>query len=557
MTRLLSRRRRNTDIVPRLDALETVLREGDGRLHPALLADARQVLNRAGARLRLSGEHTVVALAGGTGSGKSSLFNALVRSDLSTVGIRRPTTGEPVAALWNPINVGPLLDWLEVPQRLRIEAETGRPLDAEQTEGPVEDEFQGPADAVPSSRSGLVLLDLPDHDSVADAHRMEVDRLVEMVDLLVWVVDPQKYADAALHEHYLRRLKGHRAVMLIVLNQVDRLDEDGVRTCMTDLRRLLQADGLGEVALLPVSARTGAGVDAVERALADAVDRRAASVARLTADVDRVVAALEADLGVSSATATVGRQERARLRDALAVAAGVPVVEQAVSQTVRRRSAATTGWPFTRWAGRLRRDPLRRLHLESGPAARSSIPAASPVARAQVDVAVRGVAESASAGLPEQWARAVHAAARSREADLGDALDQAMTAEPLTPPRRPFWEPALGLLQLVLALVTIAGLGWLAALFVVDWLKLPDPPTADLGRLPLPTVMLVGGVLAGLLLAALGRLLARGTARRAARKAGLRLRERITAVGEDFVVGPVKAEVQRYAATREALRRAG
>ena len=60
--------------------------------------------------------------------------------------------------------------------------------------------------------AGLVLLDLPDHDSTVLEHQHEVDRLVDLVDLLVWVVDPQKYADEALHENYLRRLSGHAAV---------------------------------------------------------------------------------------------------------------------------------------------------------------------------------------------------------------------------------------------------------------------------------------------------------------------------------------------------------
>ena len=66
-----------------------------------------------------------------------------------------------------------------------------------------------------------MLLDLPDFDSVEAAHRVEVDRLVAVVDLLVWVVDPQKYADGSLHEHYLRPLAPHREPMLVVLNQAD------------------------------------------------------------------------------------------------------------------------------------------------------------------------------------------------------------------------------------------------------------------------------------------------------------------------------------------------
>ena len=53
------------------------------------------------ARLRLDHpEDTIVAaLAGGTGSGKSSLFNEIVGTDAAPVGEIRPTTSEPVAAV--------------------------------------------------------------------------------------------------------------------------------------------------------------------------------------------------------------------------------------------------------------------------------------------------------------------------------------------------------------------------------------------------------------------------------------------------------------------------
>ena len=53
-------------------------------------------------------------------------------------------------------------------------------------------------------------MDLPDHDSTEVSHHLEVDRLVELADLLVWVLDPQKYADAALHDRYLAPLRDPR-----------------------------------------------------------------------------------------------------------------------------------------------------------------------------------------------------------------------------------------------------------------------------------------------------------------------------------------------------------
>ena len=165
---------------PRCDE---VVELGRGRLdRRRWSSDAARVAGKAGARLRLGAEHTVVALAGATGSGKSSLFNALAGADVSQVGVRRPTTvARPPRWSGATDGAGALLDWLEVPRRhaARPSAGVRRP-------------------------DGLVLLDLPDHDSVQLEHRLEVDRLVELVDLLVWVLDPQKYADAALHDRYLR-----------------------------------------------------------------------------------------------------------------------------------------------------------------------------------------------------------------------------------------------------------------------------------------------------------------------------------------------------------------
>ncbi len=166
-------------------------------------------------RLALSGAATVVALAGATGSGKSSLFNALSGTDLATVGVRRPTT----ARRW---------------PRPGADVARGRCWTGCRSRGGT----RSPARA--GDLDGLVLLDLPDHDSTEVAHRIEVDRLVQLVDVLVWVVDPQKYADAALHDRYLKPLAGHADVMIVVLNQVDRLTTVERDACLSDLRRLLE-----------------------------------------------------------------------------------------------------------------------------------------------------------------------------------------------------------------------------------------------------------------------------------------------------------------------------
>src|SRR3712207_4387800 len=209
-------RGRTPPLADRLAALREAVEVADGRLEVPELARARTLLAKAGAREAL-GDATVVALAGATGSGKSTLFNALSGAEVSTPGVRRPTTGVAHATVWGDHGADRLLDWLEVPRRHRVE------------------------DPDPAL-DGLVLLDLPDHDSVRLENRLEVDRLVELVDVLVWVLDPQKYADDAVHTRYLAPLAGHAGVLLVVLNQVDRLDEASAVACLTDLRRLLDEE---------------------------------------------------------------------------------------------------------------------------------------------------------------------------------------------------------------------------------------------------------------------------------------------------------------------------
>lgn len=543
MNRLFRGRHRRSDLPAMLTALDDALTATDGRIDDAVSARARAVADRAGERLRLSGEHTVVALAGATGSGKSSLFNALAGSVLSPVGVRRPTTSKAHACVWGSEGATPLVQWLGVPRRQTtsrhsdLVAQEQRDLD------------------------GLVLLDLPDHDSTAVEHRLEVDRLVELVDLLVWVVDPQKYADAALHERYLRKLAGHDAVTVVVLNQVDTLNPFAAAECTDDLRRLVAADGLPRAKVLTGSATTGAGLDVLRAVLAEAVRRRRARSDRLVADIETVADEMSQCVGAQTPDA-VGPDERAQLVEALASAAGVPVVGEAVELSWRQRAEGAMGWPPGRWVRRLRRDPLHRLHLGSGDRhevhsmVRSSVPAPTPVQQARVDTAVRRVCESAAGDLPTRWQDAVRRAAGARADDLRDALDSAVMGTDLGSDRTPLSWRLAGVAQWLLVAAALVGAGWLALLAVDGSLGLPKPPAPKVGSLAVPLLLLVGGVLLGLLLSWGGRQVARGRAAARRRRAEKRLRSGIEEVAERLVLTPVSEELARHEAAREALERA-
>jgi GTP-binding protein EngB required for normal cell division len=263
----------------RLDALAQLVRigstrtgrdaQGDG-FSPELISESEALLRRAGERLRLSASHTVIALAGGTGSGKSSLFNALSGANFSPAGVTRPTTRHVHACVWGMQGAAPLLDWLGVQRRHRYARASA-------------------LDAGEAALTGLLLLDLPDHDSVVTASMAAVDRLSKLADMLIWVLDPQKYADDAVHRRYLIPLAGHASVITVVLNQIDLLSPDQISDCESDLRRLLDSEGLADSQLLPVSARTGAGLDELQAVLVNAVSARQAASERIAADIDSVL----------------------------------------------------------------------------------------------------------------------------------------------------------------------------------------------------------------------------------------------------------------------------
>ena len=138
--------------------------------------------------------------------------------------------------------------------------------------------------------------------------------MLGLVDVFVWVTDPQKYADARLHRDYLTALAGHDAVTLVVLNQADRLTPEAVAACRKDLGRLLRADGLDVGEVLVTSARDGSGVVDLQHRVSVAVAGRTAAVQRLDGDVRSVAGPAAGRGGRHRATARRARGRRPRRR---------------------------------------------------------------------------------------------------------------------------------------------------------------------------------------------------------------------------------------------------
>ena len=329
-----------------------------------------------------------------------------------------------------PTTPAPLLDWLEVPRRHVLGAAPGG----------------GGADRRPTAR--------PRRSRAARPARRRLRRPAgtgwrrtgwsSCVDVLVWVLDPQKYADAAAARPLpraagrARRRHGRRA-------QPGRPAAAGGRRGLPRRPRRAAAPG-----------RAGRRAGARRRRRAPATGWRAARRAGPPgggqAGVGAAAGGRPGGAGRRRSTAPaaaapaagVGRAER----DALVERADRRRRAWTSSPTRSRRSTgcgrgAATGWPVTRWTSRLRLDPARRLRLRDD------------AVRAGADVAARPVRGAAGAGrharcaswpgtpptgCAEPWPTVVR---RARDRAAGPTCRTCSTARSPAPTsgvgRRPRW----------------------------------------------------------------------------------------------------------------------
>jgi len=165
-----------------------------------------------------AGEPLVVALFGGTGVGKSSLLNRLVGESIAKVGVIRPTSLEATVYVHAAVSFA----------------------------GPPRSGFER-AVHTNDARRNVVWVDMPDVDSTAAHNRELVLDFLPFVDVLVYVVSPERYRDespwALLSAH------AERSAWVFVMNQIDR----GQQAQLDDLSKAVAAAGFNDPMLFATS----------------------------------------------------------------------------------------------------------------------------------------------------------------------------------------------------------------------------------------------------------------------------------------------------------------
>lgn len=169
----------------------------------------------------------VAAFFGGTGVGKSTLLNRLAGQAIARTGVERPTSREVSVYLHESVQLRHLPRDFPV-ERVRI------------------------AHHRDDSRRQVLWIDMPDIDSIEEQNRELVLDWLPHIDVLIYVVSPERYRD----DKGWRLLQAHGGehAWLFVINQWDR----GHPLQCEDFAKLLARGGFREPVLLRTDSRSDA-----------------------------------------------------------------------------------------------------------------------------------------------------------------------------------------------------------------------------------------------------------------------------------------------------------
>ncbi len=153
-----------------------------------------------------------IVFIGGTGTGKSTVFNTLCGLPLSQTGIERPKTRGPIAYAYRGVSLD---KGFPIPG-IAVKKTSQEPAKGQRFTGRA-----GEILIVEHDRKEIahwILVDTPDLDSLEQEHRRMADDLYLMSDVVVFVTSQEKYADGVPYE-FLQNIQKDRKPFFFILNK--------------------------------------------------------------------------------------------------------------------------------------------------------------------------------------------------------------------------------------------------------------------------------------------------------------------------------------------------
>jgi GTPase Era involved in 16S rRNA processing len=172
----------------------------------------------------------IVAFMGGTGVGKSALLNRLAGKAIAKSGLERPTSREVTLFYHYSIALPSLAEQLPLAKIKLAQHDDER-------------------------KKNIIWIDMPDFDSTEQSNKQQVLSWLPHIDILIYVVSPERYRDEKAWRLLLA--EGGRHAWLFVLNQWDR----GELQQFADFNQQLQKAGFVEPMIFKTICTDEAQVD--------------------------------------------------------------------------------------------------------------------------------------------------------------------------------------------------------------------------------------------------------------------------------------------------------
>lgn len=347
--------------------------------------DLRSLEDQLERRDALDPRVTVIAVAGPSGTGKSTVVNTLARrNSLVPTGMHRPTTTELVAYVDAEVTAAPFLELSGIPRSVSVEFCTTRSNPLRDSLGMVGEGHQ--------VRSALtqcghpIVVEVPDTLLVPEL-TSAASQVLETADLILWTTDSQKYADAAFHSRISAFPRHPNSYF--VLTHTEGLTESQLQTLNQELAAIAERIGVSPE-ILQISLYDESSLARFRETVAELSHAPEARWRGEQAAIHHAATKLGQDLELdvtgefstqpvqAPSVASPPSPAETKLVDQVTQVSGLSAVEANFSKQYLRAGGSWTLWPVLNWLAGIK--PLAHVNQDNS-ATPGELDADKPVGR--------------------------------------------------------------------------------------------------------------------------------------------------------------------------------